>query len=86
MAYSIDFRPSARRAFFKLSPGIQARLRPHIDALEANPRPPGCKKLQDSDNVWRIRIGEHRILYQIFDRELLILVLAVGHRREVYRN
>jgi mRNA interferase RelE/StbE len=52
--------------------------------LESNPRPPDVKKLKGR-NAWRIRVGDYRVIYEIHDRELHILVITVGHRREVYR-
>jgi len=61
------------------------RLRPHIDGLATNPRPPGAKKLKGVAEAWRIRIGDFRIVYEIRDRILLVLVVRVAHRREAYR-
>ena len=83
--YRIHFAGRAERAFRKLSPEIQRRLDPAILALAANPRPPGCLKLSGPDSLWRIRVGDYRIVYQIQDAVLLILVVNVGHRREIYR-
>ena len=57
-----------------------ARLR----ALEANPRPTDVKKLKGR-SAWRVCVGDYRIIYEIHDRELLVIVVTVGHRREVYR-
>jgi mRNA interferase RelE/StbE len=64
---------------------IQARIRARVDALATNPRPAGAKKLKSRDELWRIRVGDYRIVYEIRDRVLLVLVLRVAHRREVYR-
>ena len=85
MAYTIDFRPAARRAFANLPPQLQARLQPAVDALAALPRPPGCKKLRGERNLWRIRVGDYRIVYEIHDQILVVLVIAISHRREAYR-
>ena len=57
-----------------------ARLR----ALEANPRPTDVKKLKGR-SAWRVRVGDYRIIYEIHDRELVVIVVTIGHRREVYR-
>jgi len=57
-----------------------ARLR----ALESNPRPPDVKKLKGRA-AWRVRVGDYRIIYEIHDRELVVIVVTIGHRREVYR-
>ena len=83
--YRIHFAGRAERAFRKLSPEVQRRLDPAILALADNPRPPGCLKLSGPDSLWRIRVGGYRIVYQIQDEILLILVVNVGRRREIYR-
>jgi mRNA interferase RelE/StbE len=57
-----------------------------IELLASNPRPPGCAKLSGPSGLWRIRAGVYRIIYQIRDDRLLINVLRVGHRRDVYRD
>jgi len=85
MPYRIEFRPSARREFNRLASNIQVRLQPHIDALAENPRPPGCKKMKGKDDLWRIGVGDYRIVYQIHNRVLLVLVVTVGNRSDVYR-
>jgi len=60
-------------------------LRPRIDALADGPRPAGAKKLKGGGELWRIRVGDYRIVYAVRDRILLVLVVRVAHRREVYR-
>lgn len=83
--HRIEFSSRAAREFRKLAPDIQRRLDPAILALAQNPRPPGCVKLSGEESLWRIRVGDYRIVYQIQDAALLVLVVKVGHRREVYR-
>jgi mRNA interferase RelE/StbE len=85
MAYAVEFSPSAGREFRKLAREIQRNLRPRIDALANEPRPRGAKKLQGSDGLWRIRVSDYRIVYEIRDRLLVVLIVRVGHRRDVYR-
>jgi mRNA interferase RelE/StbE len=85
MAYTVEFSPGAARDFRKLARAIQLRLRFRIDALADQPRPSGAKKLKGSDELWRIRVGDHRIVYEVRDRILLVLVVRVAHRREAYR-
>ncbi|MGH9443134.1 MAG: type II toxin-antitoxin system RelE family toxin [Thermoanaerobaculia bacterium] len=85
MKYEIEFRPSADRDFWKLDKSIRDRLRPKIDALSNDPRPPGCRKLEVSEGRYRIRVGDYRIVYEIRDAVLVILLLRIGHRREIYR-
>jgi mRNA interferase RelE/StbE len=86
VAYSIEFSPLAERQFKKLPGDVQTHLKPHIDALGDNPRPSGSRKVQGQKNCHRLRVGDYRIVYDIYDRLLWILVLRIGHRREVYRG
>ena len=85
MAYTVEFSPAAEREYGKLARGIQLRLRPRIDALADAPRPAGAKKLKGAGELWRIRVGDYRIVYEVRDRTLLVLVVRVAHRRQVYR-
>jgi mRNA interferase RelE/StbE len=62
-----------------------ARVFPHIEALADNPRPVGSRKLQGEKNLWRIRVGEYRVIYSVDDRRRLIDITAVRHRSEAYR-
>ncbi len=86
MAYAIEFSPAAERQFRRLARKDQIRLRPHIDALADEPRPSGVKKLSNAGSLYRIRVGDFRIIYEIRDQTLLVLVLRVGNRRDVYRS
>jgi mRNA interferase RelE/StbE len=54
--------------------------------LIQNPRPPGVLKMSGADNLWRIRIGDYRVVYEIHDERLIVLVLRVAHRKDVYRG
>ena len=56
-----------------------------IAALSSNPRPAGCAKLTGADNLWRVRIRDYRIIYTIRDDQLLVVVVKVGNRKDVYR-
>ena len=62
------------------------RVQAAIELLADEPRPAGAKKLVRGDGEWRVRTGDYRVVYEIRDQVLLVLVLAVGHRREVYRS
>ena len=86
MSYKIEFKPAALRSFSILPKPIQKQIAKKIDALANNPRPPGVKKLSGGESRFRIRSGDYRVVYEIRDNELLILVVRVGHRREVYRE
>jgi len=85
MSYSITFSTAAARSFRKLPRDIQTRIAPAIDALMQEPRPAGCEKISGIADTYRIRVGNYRILYEIHDRMLIIRVVDVGHRREIYR-
>jgi mRNA interferase RelE/StbE len=64
---------------------LKRRIANAIDALTVNPRPPGCVKLAGEENVWRVRVGDYRILYEIHEGRLVVLVIRIAHRREAYR-
>ncbi|HZV36496.1 MAG TPA: type II toxin-antitoxin system RelE/ParE family toxin [Verrucomicrobiae bacterium] len=85
MPYQIQFSPQAQRQLRRLPQDHQTRIVSHIDALAENPRPHGCKKLRGEENFWRIRIGDYRVIYQIRDKIAVVIVLVIGHRREIYR-
>ena len=85
--YRIDFAPAARRQLAKLAPDVQRRVGLAVDRLEVDPRPAGLIRLTDRSRVptWRIRVGDHRVIYEIHDDRLLVLVIRIGHRGQVYR-
>jgi mRNA interferase RelE/StbE len=84
-SYEVQLSAAAAREFRKLPTDVAKRLKPAILALADNPRPQGVVKLAGQENAWRIRSGDYRVLYQIHDRTLLVLVVEIAHRREVYR-
>ncbi len=84
MAYQVEFAPLARRQIRKLPRDIQGRILERVEGLATDPRPPGVKKLADDEDFYRIRVGDYRVVYQIHDRKLIVLIVKVGHRREVY--
>lgn len=84
MTYQIDFSKQAEKQFDALPTQVQQRLQPRIDALAETPRPPGVLKMEGEENLYRIRVGNYRIIYEIQDRVLLIVVVKVGHRSNVY--
>jgi len=82
----IELKPSAARELERLPREVQRRVARAIDGLASDPRPDGVKKLEGPDELYRVRTGDYRILYQIRDAVLLILVVNIGHRRDVYRR
>ncbi|MCX7044236.1 MAG: type II toxin-antitoxin system RelE/ParE family toxin [Candidatus Sumerlaeota bacterium] len=84
MAYRIEIEPSAYKELNRLPENIKVNVMRKIRALSEDSRPHGAKKLVGYQNGWRIRIGDYRVLYAIFDDVLRVLVIKVGHRRNVY--
>ena len=85
MAYRIVMTAEARRNMLALPRDVARRVDACILALAQTPRPPRTKKLKGAGDLWRVRVGDYRVVYQIEDGKLLILVIRIGHRREVYR-
>ncbi|MEA1950232.1 MAG: type II toxin-antitoxin system RelE/ParE family toxin [Planctomycetota bacterium] len=83
MRFEIEILRSAQRSLSRIQPQDQKRITEAIRALADEPRPQGCIKLSGRD-AWRIRIGNYRVIYEIQDDKLVILIVAIGHRREVY--
>lgn len=82
--YAVTWTTSARRQLEKLDPEIQRLVATAVDMLAINPRPPSSARLRNSTNR-RVRVRDYRIIYEINDRVLVVKVVRVGHRREVYR-
>lgn len=85
MNYEIVFKPTAEKSFAKLTKTEQLRIITAIESLAFNPRPNGVKKLKSILNLYRIRIGDYRVIYEINDNVLVINVVKIGHRKEVYK-
>lgn len=85
MSYQIHYAPRASRVIEKLSRKLQRRIVARIELLAENPRPSGVLKLAGED-TYRIRVGVYRVIDSIIDKQLVVLIVDVGHRREVYRN
>jgi mRNA interferase RelE/StbE len=83
--YEISFRRSAEKDLRKLDPANQRRVLKAVDDLAREPRPSGCCKLHGSGDVWRIRIGDYRVVYSVDDMVLVVAIERIRHRREVYR-
>ena len=84
MTYHVEVAAAAVRQLRKLDRSAQRRVQAAIELLAAEPRPNGAKKPVGGDGEWRVRTGDYRIVYEIHDNVLLVLVIAVGHRREIY--
>lgn len=86
MKYSIELTSSATKALKKLPDSIAHRIIAALDKLADQARPSGSKKLSGEDNLYRIRIGDYRVVYQIQDEQLVVLIVRIGHRRDIYRD
>ena len=86
MTYSVDFSKVARKQFNKLPSDVQERIETKINNLAIEPRPNGVKKIQGEENSYRIRVGDYRVVYEIFDDILLVTVIRVKHRSQVYQD
>jgi mRNA interferase RelE/StbE len=82
--YTVSIKRSAQKALIRLPENDYQRVFAAIEALANDPRPEGSKKLKGRDG-WRLRIGNYRVIYEINDRALAVLVVDVVHRREAYR-
>lgn len=83
MKYELFVNQKAEKAISKIDKNYALKIRESIRKLADNPRPNGTIKLKGKDNTYRIRVGDYRIIYEIYDSKILILVLDIGHRREV---
>jgi len=82
--FEIQFRASVEKELKKIPQKDQIRILQSIALLSSDPHPPASKKLSGQDR-YRLRQGDYRILYEIFDQQLVIVIVKVGHRRDVYK-
>ena len=85
MTYSIELSRLAHKALKNIPHSDVKKIRDKIEKLKKDPLPNGSEKLEGSDDLYRIRSGDYRVIYQIFNKKLFILVVKIGHRREIYR-
>lgn len=83
--YTITFARSARKDLEAMEAAVVRRVFPKIEALAEAPRPAGCRKLQGEELLWRIRVGDYRVVYAVHDREHLVDIIAVRHRSKAYK-
>jgi len=86
MNYRVEVAPAAARQLRKLDSGARRRVQAAVELLAQEPRPAGARKLVGGDREWRVRTGDYRIVYEIQDQVLTVLVVALGHRRDAYRD
>ena len=83
--YAVILTAQAEKDLKKLPRIVLERIANSLRALQENPRPMGVKKLQGEKDAYRVRAGDYRIVYRIVDQEVLVVVIKIAHRREVYR-
>jgi mRNA interferase RelE/StbE len=83
--YRIEVRPAAARALRKVDPQVRPRIQGAIALLAQEPRPPSARALRGRPG-YRLRVGDYRIIYTVVDEVLLVVVVALGHRRDVYEH
>jgi mRNA interferase RelE/StbE len=86
MTYQVTFKASADKALDKLPKSLQARILQKATLLATNPRPSGSVKLTGASALWRLRIGDYRMVYLIDDQGKTVDIRIIAHRREVYRG
>ena len=86
MTYQVEMAPAAKRQIRKLPQATQDRILDRLEELANTPRPPGARLLENSEGLYRLRVGSYRVIYQIEDQVLMVMVVRVDHRSVVYRK
>ena len=86
MTYQVALAPAAARQLRKFDPQVRRRTQAAIELLATEPRPPAATRLVGGAGAWRVGTGDYRIVYEIEDERLIVLVLSAGHRREIYQR
>ncbi len=86
MRWTVIYRDAARRQFLGLPEPLKAQVDQKVVLLQDNPFPPGCRKLNHPEHLYRLRVGHYRIVYQVDQSERIVRILRVRHRRDVYRD
>jgi len=83
--YEVIIARSARKELERMDAWLARRIFGHVEVLAQQPRPPGCSKLQGASDLWRIRVGDYRVVYRIDDQARLVDISVIQHRKDVYR-
>jgi len=84
-SYNVELTRTAEKQLRRIAKRDRNRLVEEIRGLADRPRPHGARKLQGYDDVYRIRVGQYRVVYEVFDDRVIVIVLKVGHRKDIYR-
>jgi mRNA interferase RelE/StbE len=82
--YRVEFGPSVEKNLDKIPRKTRIRILDALEDLRKDPHPSGCKKLQGEDDLWRIRVGDYRVVYTVVEKKLIVLVVRVAHCKDVY--
>jgi mRNA interferase RelE/StbE len=85
-AYSVQLTGAAQKELDKLPKKAAAKVLAALRDLREEPRPQGCKKLVGTKNTFRVRVGDYRVVYEVYDDKVLVLVIRVRHRKDAYRE
>ena len=83
-SYSLTWKRSAAKELRKLPRDVIVRILNVVEQLTENPYPPGVRKLSGAQHTYRIRVGDYRVIFSVFDAEMVIEIIRVGHRKDVY--
>ena len=83
--YQLTIARRAEKALKKLQEPISSRIENAINGLQKEPRPTGCEKMKGEDELWRIRVGNYRVVYKIDDIVRIVSITKIGHRKDIYR-
>lgn len=86
MSWEIQIERKAMKELKKISEPYKSGIIEAVNKLTEDARPPGCTRLKGADGLWRIRVNDYRIVYQIEDDKLMILVIRIGHRKDIYEG
>lgn len=84
--YRIEIKLSAQKELAQLPKPMAQKIATQIRALAENPRPYGCKKLVGTEHSYRIRVNDYRVVYSVFDQQLMVQVIKLAHRKDVYKQ
>jgi mRNA interferase RelE/StbE len=84
--FTVQYEPKALKELSKLDKSVAGRINKAVITLADDPRPTGVRALVGHPGLWRIRVGDYRVVYTIKDTELVVLALRIAHRSAVYRN
>ena len=86
MACRVEVKPQVAKALAKIANPDRRKIARVIDALAGEPRPVGCRRLSGSEDAYRLRVGDYRVIYLVADRVLVVYVIRIGHRGDIYRG